>query len=58
MSELVEAQTVKGLGIWIDFGVEVDCVCRREYRGALGDFCSIGKSDGFPRYSMEGNCLL
>lgn len=30
VSELVEAQTVKGLGIWIDCGVEVDCIGRRK----------------------------
>ncbi len=55
MSKLVEAQTIKGLGVWIDVGVEVNCICRRKYRGALGNFCSIRKSDGFLRYSMKGD---
>ena len=58
MPKLVEAQTIKGLGVWIEFGVELDCICRRKYRGTLGDLRSVRKSDCFPRQSMEGDCLL
>lgn len=56
MTQVVETQTVKDLRIGIEFGVKIDRVCRRKDRGALGNFRSIRKSDGFPRQSMESDC--
>ena len=57
MSQLVEAQAVESVRIGIDVRVKVDGVRSRKCRISLGNFCTVRKTDGFPRCPLEGDYL-
>lgn len=56
LSKFVESQTVEGVRIRIDIGVEVDCISRGERECAGCYKCAIRERDGLEGFSLERGC--
>ena len=55
-AEVVEAQTVKGVGVRVEVWVETDCVGGEKCIGAGGYVGPVRKGDGSKGFSLEGGC--
>ena len=55
--QVVEAESVEGVRIGVEFRIEVDGVGGGEGRIALGDFGPVGEFDGFAGHPVECDCV-